>query len=766
MIHFRYYMLACGLFILVSCSNTKYLPKGDMLYIGANVKIDSDSLNRRQKKVFCTELNALPRPKPNLKSSGLRLKLFAFNIAGTPKKTKGMRHWLKHKIGEPPVLASSVNLQLNKDILQNRLQNRGFFHTTVISDTISRKKRMKVTYIAIPGFQYRIKTVIFSTDSSELGKAVTATYDKSLLKPGDMYNLNVILSERDRIDQSLKEQGFYYFSAEYLLVKVDSTIGNHQVNLYLTIKEDTPKLARNSYFIGDITIYPNYNLTQNKADTVKNIAVLFNGFYVIDKDSTFKPSVFSRSMFLKSGMLYNRKAHNLSINRLISIGCFKLVTNRFVLIESAARPTLNVFYYLTPLPRQSIRTELLATTKSNNLTGSELSVSWHDRNIFGGAEQLIIKAYGGFEMQLGGTQLGYNTFRLGGESSLSLPKLVIPLFHFKSTNAFVPRTKFTIGYEILNKPQLYTLKSFRALVGYNWKESIRKEHELNLISINFAQPGNITSKYQDLIKTNPILAKTIERQFIIGTTYSFTYTDQLEVARKNKVYFNGNIDLAGNTLGLIQAANYKTGDTATIFGLRYSQYAKFDADFRYYLKTGRESRWVNRIFAGVGIPRGNSSELPFIKQYFAGGTNSNRAFMARSIGPGTYLQDASSHQNFFLDQSGDLKLELNSEFRIKLAGIVNAALFVDASNVWLYNNDLNKPGGVFSKKIFNELAIGNGVGLRFDFSFIVLRTDFAFPIHKPWLAKGDRWVFDRIDISNKQWRKENLVFNLAIGYPF
>lgn len=630
---FRYFFIVFGLFLLAACSNTKYLPNGEMLYIGSKVKIDSDSLHKNQKKTLRTELKTLPRPNPNTNFWGLRLKLYAFNIAGTPKKTKGLRNWLKTKKGEPPVLGSSVNIQLNNDILKNRLENRGFFQATVTSDTFSRRQRMKVTYTAIPGIQYRIKTVKFSTDSSELGKAVAATYVKSLLKAGDTYNLDIILDERKRIDQTLKEQGFYYFNPEYLLVIVDSTSGNHQVNLYLTIKEETPKLARNSYVIGDITIYPNHSLSQSMTDTLKTKAVLFNGLYIIDKDNTFKPFIFNRSIFLKSGKLYNSKAHSLSIKRLTSIGSFKLVTSRFVLNDSVPRPTLNVIYYLTPLPRQSIRVELLGTTKSNNLAGTELSVSWHNRNTFGEAEQLIIKAYGSFEMQMGRTQIGYNTFRIGGESTLSFPKFVTPFFHITPTKAFVPRTKFTLGYEILNKPQLYMLKSFRMLAGYNWKESIRKEHEINLISINFVQSGNITQKYRDLIQLNPILSKTIERQFIIGPTYSFTYTDQLEEARKNTVYFNGNIDLAGNILGLIQGANYKTGDTATILGLRYSQYAKFDADFRYYLKTGRVSQLVNRIFAGVGFPEGNSSDLPYIKQYYAGGTNSNRAFMAHSIGP-------------------------------------------------------------------------------------------------------------------------------------
>ena len=763
---YKYYFLVYGLLSLVACNNTRYLPKGEELYIGADVKIESDSLKKSQEKALRAELKGLIRPKPNTTFLGLRPKLLAYKIAGTSKKNKGLRYWLRNKIGEPPVLASYVGLQNNERILQNRLENKGFFRARVVGDTTSKKRKVKAEYMALPGPQFLIDSVNFSTDSSLLGKAVTRTSSKTLLKPGDPYNLDVIKGERERIDQTLQEHGFYYFTPDYLLVKVDSTNGNYKVNLYITVKPETPLLARQSFIIGDIYIFPNFSLALTRADTSKKDAVLFDGLHVIDKDSTFKPGVFSRSIFFRRGDVYNRTDHNLSLSQLISIGSFKFVKTRFERDESATEPTLNAFYNLTPLPGKSLRGEVLGTTKSNNLNGSELSLSWRNRNTFHGAEQLQIRGYGGFEVQVNGTQHGYNTYRLGIENTLSIPRFLVPFLEVNTRNAFVPRTKFTLGYELLNKRKLYTLNSFRASAGYNWKENIRKEHELNLISINYVQPANITAKYLDSVRNNIILAKTIEKQFILGSTYSFTYTDQLEVTRKDNIYFNGNIDLAGNIPGLLQGANYKTGDTVTIFGVRYSQYVKIDGDLRYYFKTGRESRIACRIIAGIGYPYGNSSELPFIKQFYSGGSNSIRAFRSRSVGPGTYRQDVSSFNNFLPDQSGDIKIEINTEYRVKLTGIVHGALFVDAGNVWLFNNNPNKPGAKFSKEFLNELAVGTGFGLRFDLAFLVLRTDLAFPIRKPWLVKGDRWVFDQIDLTQKQWRKENLVFNLAIGYPF
>jgi outer membrane protein insertion porin family len=224
------------------------------------------------------------------------------------------------------------------------------------------------------------------------------------------------------------------------------------------------------------------------------------------------------------------------------------------------------------------------------------------------------------------------------------------------------------------------------------------------------------------------------------------------------------MDLSGNVAGLITNPNAKKGDTARIFNAAFSQYVKTEADARYYLQISDNVIWANRVIAGFGLPYGNSGSLPFIKQFFVGGTNSIRAFRSRSLGPGTYRD--TSNSTFLADQSGDIKMELNTELRAKLFSIVHGAIFVDAGNVWLYNEDPNKPGSKFTKDFMNQLAVGGGAGLRFDISFLVLRLDLAIPFRKPWLPPGERWVLDKIDFKSAAWRRENLIFNLGIGYPF
>jgi outer membrane protein insertion porin family len=309
------------------------------------------------------------------------------------------------------------------------------------------------------------------------------------------------------------------------------------------------------------------------------------------------------------------------------------------------------------------------------------------------------------------------------------------------------------------------LQTLKGSFGYIWKENERKEHELNVSEITYVASNNVSDLYNEQIAVNASLGRVIQKQLIFGPTYSYTYQNTNQKRTKNTFYFKSGIDLSGNLVGLASGTDIKTKDPKTILNVPYSQFVKLEADFRHYLNLGGESQLASRIVVGSGFAYGNSKELPFIKQFFIGGTNSIRAFRVRSIGPGSF-DNSNSASTFLPDQSGDAKLELNTEFRGKIYSIVKGALFVDAGNIWLLNEDPNKPGAKLSSEFLNELAVGVGAGLRFDFDFLVLRTDFAFPIRKPNLAEGNRWVINQIDFGSGPWRSENLIFNLAIGYPF
>ncbi|WP_291130846.1 BamA/TamA family outer membrane protein [Flavobacterium sp. UBA7682] len=764
----RYCFIFLLLLIASSCSNTKRLPEGELLYVGGKVKVVDTSTSKKERKALAKELKLLVRPKPNTKFLGIRAKLFFYNLAGEPKKQKGFRHWLRTKAGEPPVLFSQVDLDYNTRLLQNYLENRGYFKATATADSTKIGKRATTEFTAMPGKQYHIKAIKFPTDSSALGKAIAATQDKTLFKKGKGYDLEVVKAERVRIDARLKEQGYYYFGPDYMIVQVDSTVGSYETDLILKVKPETPAQAKKVFTIGKITIFPNYSIKDNKRrlDKQENdttAVVQYKDFTIVDKEKTFNPRIFDRTLYFSKGDLYNRTDHNLSLNRLVNLGTFKFVKNQFTVSDSLDN-VLDAYYYLTPYKKKSIRVELLGKTNSANYTGTELNVNWSNRNTFKGAELFTVSVFGGLEVQVSGQNNGFDVYRVGSEASLIWPRFVAP-FKLKSSSGFVPKTKATIGYEFQKREQLYALNSFKGSFGYLWKENIRKEHQFNVTNIQYVSPNNVTSLYYEQIEANPTLAKVIEKQLIFGPTYSYTYTNTMETARRHTIYYKGMFDTSATLTGLLSGANVKQGDTVKVLGVPFSQFVKFENDFRHYMKLGTESQLASRIIVGVGYGYGNSTELPFIKQFFIGGTNSIRAFRSRSIGPGSYLPEPGT-SSFLPDQSGDIKLEFNTEYRTKLFSFVKGAVFVDAGNIWLMNKNPDKPGAEFSKKFMDQMAVGTGIGLRFDLSFLLLRTDFAFPIRKPYLEDGSRWVLDQIDFGSGSWRKENLVFNLAIGYPF
>ena len=759
----KYYIgIALISFLFVACSSTRHLPEGEKLYTGATIDVNG-AATIREKKVLTEDLAGLTRPKPNTKFLGMRIKLWIHNLFRN-KKENSFFGRIRDKNGEPPVLLSQVDLQQNIKVLQSHMENKGYFLAKVSGDTIIRRKKAHARYNIAAGDQYKIAAVNFPTDTSTLAKAIAGTSNKTLLVPGKPFDLDVIKAERVRIDAHLKENGFYFFSPEFILLKTDTTVGNHQVNMFVTVKPDIPFESREIYRIKDVQIYTGYSLNMNRIDSSTSQAQYYKGYYIIDRRKRFKPSLFTRTLNFKPGDIYNRTDHNLTLSRLVNLDLFKFVKNRFEINTTTDTAYLDAFYYLTPMPRKSLRAELTTTTRSNNLNGSLISVSWRDRNLFKGGEHISVSAYTGSDVQFSGALKGYNALRLGGEINFAIPKVVAP-WKFATKSGYMPRTNIQLGYDMLDRVKLYALNSFRAAYGYLWKEGIQKQHELYPISINYVQPGKVTPEYHNLIHQDTLLARAIQKQFILGSTYQYTSNELVTgLQPENARFLSLLLDLSGNIAGLVSGADVKAGKEVTIRDVPFAQYVKLELDGRWYKKYGLYSTWANRAIIGLGIPYGNSVQLPFIKQFFIGGNNSLRGFRSRSVGPGTYRFPDTL--NFLPDETGDLKLELNTEFRFRINGPLYGALFVDAGNIWLMNDSTytHKPGGEFTSKFLNQLAVDAGFGFRFDITLFVIRLDIAFPLRKPW--EQNPWVIDQIKFFQKPWRRENIVYNLGIGYPF
>ncbi|SFA44202.1 Outer membrane protein assembly factor BamA [Pedobacter suwonensis] len=761
-------VLAC--LVWAACSSTKSLKPGQHLYTGAEVKINPDSSGKiDDEKQVKRDLESKTRPRPNSSILGIKFKLGIYNLAGEPKKPKGFRNWLRRQ-GEAPVLLNEVKLKYNNDVLTSYLISEGYLQASVTGDTVVKGKKGKAVYTAETGNRYKINKVTFPPDTGVLTKIINQNKNKTLIKAGDYYDLDNYKNERIRIDNDLKEQGYFYFGPDYLIMQVDSTIGKNLVNVNIKVKDIAPDAALKPYTIRDINIYPSYSL---RRDTIlrKLKPLEYHDFSIYDDRNTFKPRLFDRLVFFQKGEPYNRKDHNQSLNRMVNIGAFRDVRAEFLPVDSFRNNQLDLNIYLTPLKKNSLSFSVTGTSKSNNFVGSEVKVTQTTRNLFRGAEQLDVSVSGGFETQVRGTSLGRNSLSFTAEGKLTFPRFIVPFYKPNSTNAFIPKTIASLSYQMLNRGSEYTLHAIKGEYGYNFKENQYKEHNLNPISISYISTGFPDSNRRDsLFRSNPLLRSTLENQFIIGSNYNFTYTNQMETNRRNNVYFFGGLETGGNVWGLFTPTNEK--GQKTLFNTPLTQFIRAEADFRDYYKINRNLIWANRLNLGYGYAYGNSSSLPFVRQFFAGGSNDIRAFPARTLGPGTYKVPDNA---IFADQGGDIKLMLNSELRFKLVSVLYGALFVDAGNIWLRKEDLGEPGkpetarlgsGFKLKNTLNELAVGTGAGLRVDATIFVVRLDVAFPVRKPYLPEGQRWVFDDIAFGNKDWRRQNLIFNIGIGYPF
>lgn len=746
---------------LQSCSTTKSIPEGDLLYTGAKIKFKSDQDKKFLKRIQ-SDLDKQIKPKPNKAIFGFPLKLAIYNGI-QPQKPKGLKATLRKKLGEPPVLYSTVNPSFTKEVLSSTLFNRGFYHNIVSYSEVQEGKTMRVEYTIQTGPSYRIGEYVIQTSDEQVNQLAKASKPKPALKKGRRYNLEKLKDERERVDKELKNNGYYFFGPDYLLFKVDSLEQTRDVNLQLVLKPDVPQKALRRYTIAKTTVVMDsasvYDTTMITRDTL-----LVDGVH-INVSKSFKPKAITRYVYMQEGDYYSREEHQLTLNRLMGMGLFKYVNLR---VSEKDSSHLDVHIFLTALPKKSISAEVQAVTKSNNFVGPRLNLMYSNRNLLKGGERLSLNFHGSVETQLNGQFKGLYTYEVGPTVALSVPHFIVP-FYIKPSNLYTPTTVFSVDYDFTRRVNYFDMSSLKFAFKYKWRESVTKDHELAPVNINIFSIRNLSTDFNELLQKDLSMKRRYDDQLIAGSSYSYTYNEQPIPNKKDQLYFNGNVDVAGNTMALLGnlVGTGNTNGAKTIGGIAYAQFARLDVDFRNYFHINRKTQLVNRVVVGWGIPYGNSTALPYVKSFFAGGANSVRAFSVNSLGPGTYRLPDSLQSSYFLQQGGDIKLELNVEYRFPIVKILKGAFFADAGNTWLAKANPALPGGQFEwRNAFREMGVGAGVGLRLDITFFVIRLDVATPLRKPWLAPESRWVAQQFDLSNKAWRRDNLLFNIAIGYPF
>ncbi|MCF8347067.1 MAG: BamA/TamA family outer membrane protein, partial [Bacteroidales bacterium] len=521
------------------------------------------------------------------------------------------------------------------------------------------------------------------------------------------------------------------------------------------------------YRINRVVINQGYSLSAGNGgatDTLCYEGYLFPGG---EAALEIRPEVILGSVFLRPGEVYSRKKHAKTLNRLMSMGTFKFVQVQFSESDSAAG-LLDVEILLTTMTKRSFRAEMDLVSKSNNFAGPRVNISLQNRNVFGGAEQLNLTMAGSFESQLGGKEQNLFSYAVNPQVELLFPRFVAPFKVERPNIAYIPRTRLSLSYNFLKRVNYFNMNTFQFLYGYRWKEQLMIDHELNPVSISYTALGNRSEAFNALLDANPVLQTSYQEMFITASNYSYTYNEQLGGPKRMQYYLNATTEAAGNLFSLASLATgdmVSDSDPATVLGAVYSQFARVSVDGRAYLNIKEQDKIAMRLFAGYARAYGNASVLPYSRQFFSGGPNSIRAFLINSVGPGNHFQEQDGIGYFRL--GGDVKLELNAEYRFTIYNIFKGAVFADAGNVWLQQSNPVTGGESFAiARALNELAVGAGAGLRLDVSFFILRFDVAVPLRKPWLDEGNRWVTQEPGSGDNGWLWDNTVLNVAIGYPF
>ena len=692
------------------------------------------------------------------------------------ERRRSFWEWLA-EIGEEPVIYDQLITHKSAEQLEIYLRSKGHFNASV-KDSVAfneKRKKAKVFYQVNSRTPYYVRNIKYDITDSRLARLIKPSRGRDrILKKGMGYDVEEFQEERDRIERNLKSNGYYAFSDEYVRFKVDSNLGTHQVDIELSIadpeRKDTLLVKESGHQTYDIRhIYVNTDYNAKNSSGFKYDTLVYNGVHFIYKGKfRHRPEMLLEKLFFKEGDLYRVKRGELTYQYLSSLRAYKFINISFSEdIRSDGQHVLDCYINLTPGLRQSYAIEAQGTNTAGNL-GVSGSFIYKNKNLFRGAEILQFKFTGGLESQVVATNvqneningvLPFNTLEINPEISLVFPKLLVPFKPHRVVRYGDPKSTVALGYNYQQRPD-YTRSIFTTKFGYQWMQNQYARHYLNPIEVNFVNIYNQSQSFVNRLNSlrDKLLVNTFSPHLTTTTNYTYIFSNQQLNKKGNFSYFKARLESSGNILrGIMAVAGAKkdTNNSYRILNIPFSQYLKYEIDYRKYWHVTDFSQLVFRVNQGIGLPLLNLGVLPFESAFFGGGANGIRAWSARSLGPGS-LADSLN----LLDQFGDIKLEFNIEYRFDIYRWFKGALFADAGNVWLIREDDDRPGGLFEfKDFYKEFALGMGVGLRLDFSFFIIRFDVATPFHDPGRPENDRWA-----IRDFEWQDVNL--NLGIGYPF
>lgn len=755
--------------LLFSCSTTKKLTDGEVLYTGVKkMKIETPpklKLKGPEKSALTSPMSYPPNNplfSPYARSPfPIGLWVYNWHI----KKEKGLKWWLYRKLAKEPVLISDVQPELRLKMVENNMKDFGFFGLESRYEIIPRKhnpKKAKISYwVKLPD-PFRYSSVDLWGWKGQMDSLVRQSMRFSLLKVGEQYDVNVLEQERQRISDILRNRGYYYFQPQYIEFLADTTRRHGEVDLRIGLKQGIPEVAFHPYTIRNVDVSLFGNDDSSQRDTLDYDRLQMD----YSPPQTLKPKILSQAVKVRPGQLYTARRQNRTQSGIVQLGVFKFVNLTINPVDTSYGRKLD--YKISADYALPIETEVEVdiASKSNNLLGPGLILSLNNKNMFKRAETFSLKLTGAYEWQIGGekTTKGrsglINSYELGLNLNLSVPRLLVPGF-LKSGKDRQERTHFQIGTDFLNRHSYFRMISFWGSATYDFNSSRRNYHSVVPFKLNYTHLLRTSHEFDSTLNKNPAIALSFKDQFIPSMSYTYTFDRAATYRNPNRLFWQTSITQAGNIISGIQYLAGKRGEGREILGNRYSQFLKLTSEIIKYRQVSENSQVAMRLMGGIGYAYGNSRVMPYSEQFYIGGANSIRAFQIRSIGPGSYHPEKRS-VTAYLDQTGDIKLEGNIGYRFKIAGRFNGAVFVDAGNVWLLRKEQERPGGEFRlKDLWREIALGTGFGLRYDITYIVIRADLGVALHAPYNT-GKPGYFN---IRNYDFR-DGLVLNLAIGYPF
>lgn len=742
--------------ILSSCSTTRRIPDDEILYNGLkDVKFEDDSV-KMPKALSSSVKSAVDVPPNNYwKMLGWHypfpLGLWVYNNWSNPPK--GFKHWLYEKLAADPVLVSDVRPEVRTRMIEEMLDNNGYFRATSTYELIFGRnpKKAKILYTVNPGPAYPMKLVGMLPDTTRLNHMIDSLAMRDpYLTAGMRYSTDSLSIARTRITNGLRNRGYYFFQPSYIEYLADSIASPGEIEMKLALAANTPKFALRHYRTGNVTVYVHRHQGGGTADTILTPRVTL----VQMQPSKFRTRLIPECVTFRPGRTFSVRDMNRTQTNLSRLGIFSSIDISAV-PDSSSTGVLDVVVDCTFDAPYEAAFEINGSSKSNSYIGPGMTFRVSNNNLLGGGEQLTVGLNGTYEWQTGhGRSSVFNSYEVGLTASLALPRLIAP--------RFVPRSRFQLNWtrfqlnaDLLNRPHYFKLAQFNASINYDWRVTRHVSNTFTPLKLTYTKLMHTTAVFDSIMDANQAVAQSFRSQYIPQMQYSYVYDRQF--GHDNTFNWQFTLQEAGNIFWTIYRACGKKGEKE-LFGTPFSQFVKGSTQIVYGRRVSGDNWLVSRVAVGAAHAYGNSTQVPYAEQFYCGGANSVRAFTVRSIGPGSY-HDPTADDNYF-DQTGTFRFEANVEYRFSIAGPLRGAVFVDAGNVWLLKDDPQRPGGVLKASTFlRDIALGTGAGLRFDIGMLVVRGDLGIGIHAPY-DTGRSGYYNMTSFG------KSLAFHLAIGYPF